>query len=125
MDFLFNSSESDFRVKNGGWFFVTRRGGGRGGLTFVTKKVVFFSNEGFPDKVPCLDNPKDDEFDDRGGHDDADYYLVGDGGDLHPHLHGALPLDTHDHPLDAEHQLPGADPHLHGGDVRDNLGTGD
>ena len=75
-------------------------------------------------KVPCLDNPKEDKFDDRGGHDDTDYYLVSDGGDLHPHLHGALPLDTHDHPLDAEHQLPDADPHLHGGDGRDNPGTG-
>ena len=45
---FFNSSESVFWVKNGGWFFVTQRGGGvRGGLTFVTKKVVFL-NEGFP-----------------------------------------------------------------------------
>ena len=74
--------------------------------------------------VVCLDNPQEDKLDDRGGHDDADYYLVSDGGDLHPHLHGAFPLDPYDHPPDAEHQLPGVDPHLHGGDCRDDPGTG-
>ena len=34
-------------MKKSGWFFVTRGGGVRGGLTFVTKKVVIFF-EGFP-----------------------------------------------------------------------------
>ena len=42
VDFLFNSSESVFRVKNGGWFFVTRRGGGQSRFDICHKKSGFF-----------------------------------------------------------------------------------
>ena len=72
----------------------------------------------------CLDNAQEDKLDDSGGHDDADNHNVGDGGDLHPDLHWALPLDPHDHLREAQHQLPGADPHLHGRDGGDNPETG-
>ena len=72
----------------------------------------------------CLDNAQEDKLDDSGGHDDADNHNVGDGGDLHPDLHRALPLDPHDHLREAQHQLPGADPHLHGRDGGDNPETG-
>ena len=36
--------------------------------------------------VLCLDIPQEDKLDDHGGHDDVDYHLVSDGGNLHPHL---------------------------------------
>ena len=36
--------------------------------------------------VLCLDIPQKDKLDDHGGHDDVDYHLVSDGGNLHPHL---------------------------------------
>ena len=93
------------------------------GLNIDKEKVQEYPNP-LLQTVLCLDIAQEDKFDDSGGHDDVDSHNVGDGGDLHPDLHRALPLDPHDHLRETQHQLPGADHHLHGRDGGDNPETG-
>ena len=69
--------------------------------------------------VLCLDIPQEDKLDDHRGGDTMTLIIIlsvmGVTCTL-TYVHGAFSLNPHDHPPDAEHQLPCADPHLHGGD---------
>ena len=95
------------------------------GLNIDKEKVQEYPNP-LLQTVPffCLDIAQEDKLDDSGWHDDVDNHNVGDGGDLHPDLHRALPLNPHDNLRETQHQLPGADHHLHGRNGGDNTETG-